>query len=90
VKASNGKSEISRARASYAECRHALLLLPPALPALHYRGVDAKQVEQAADGVIDDVVDCLGPVVERRHDRGDDQFDCYISAMRPSESAPSI
>src|SRR5215470_14800988 len=51
---------------------YSLPLFPAALPALHHLRLDAELVEQAADRVIDDVVDGLGPVVERRHDRRDD------------------
>src|SRR5258707_1217498 len=46
-----------------------LLLHRPALPAFHRLGLDAEHVEQAAAGVVDDVVDRLGPGVEGRHDR---------------------
>ena len=59
-------------RAAPASCSPAvearLLLF---LPALDHAGVDVEQVEHAPDRMIDDVVERLRPVVERRHDRAD-------------------
>ncbi len=41
-------------------------------PALDQAAVDVEQVEAAADGLVDDVVDGLGLMIEGRHRRHDD------------------
>ena len=51
-------------------------------------GLDAEQVEQAADGVVDDVVDGLRLVVERRHDRRDHRAD--VGERRQRAQVPAV